>query len=110
MYDSEERVMMLEHYRYTSQGSWVVLLDASTLARRTGKDESYWPIGVSKSTLLCLILKVSKSHLLREVIANSLLTKGREDYPGFPRPLAQEIEMTMPYLDMDAAESQKEER
>lgn len=62
MYDSEERVMMLEHYRYTSQGSWVVLLDASTLARRTGKDESYWPIGVSKSTLLCLILKVSKSH------------------------------------------------
>lgn len=48
--------------------------------------------------------------LVGDVIANSILTKGREAYPGFPRPLAQEIEMTMPYLDMDAVESQKEER
>ena len=60
IYDSEERIMMLEHFRYTAQGSWVILLDATTLARRTGKDESYWPIGVTKSTLMCIILKVSK--------------------------------------------------
>ncbi|EJD03058.1 WD40 repeat-like protein [Fomitiporia mediterranea MF3/22] len=92
IYDSVERIMMLEHYRFTAQGSWVVLLDATQLARRDGKDEAYWPIGVTGSTLMTIILK------------------GREAYPGFPRPLAQEIEMQMPYLDMDSPEAQKEER
>ena len=58
IYDSSERIMMLEHYRFTAQGSWVVLLDAKNLARRVGKDESYWPTGVSNSTLMCIILKV----------------------------------------------------
>ena len=59
IYDSTERLMMLEHYRFTAQGSWVVLLDATTLARRVGKDESYWPIGVTGSTLMAVILKVN---------------------------------------------------
>lgn len=58
IYDSLERVMMLEHYRFTSQGSWALMLDTSTLERRTGKDESYWPIGVTNNTLMCIILKV----------------------------------------------------
>ncbi|KAH8119330.1 WD40 repeat-like protein [Phellopilus nigrolimitatus] len=92
IYDSSERIMMLEHFRFTAQGSWAVLLDATQLARRAGKDESYWPIGVTKSIMMCIILK------------------GREGYPGFPRPLAQEIDMTMPYLDMDDPEAQKAER
>ncbi|KAL5507206.1 MCL1 [Sanghuangporus vaninii] len=92
IYDSAERLMMLEHYRFTAQGSWVVLLDATLLARRAGKDESYWPVGVTGSALITIILK------------------GREEYPGFPRPLPQEIEMHMPYLDMDSPEAQKEER
>lgn len=58
IYDSAERLMILEHYRFTAQGAWAVLLDATTLARREGKDESYWPVGVSKSTFMCIILKV----------------------------------------------------
>lgn len=64
IYDSAERVMMLEHYRFTAQGSWVVLLDATQLARRAGKDESYWPIGVTGSTLMTIILKVVPFCLL----------------------------------------------
>ena len=59
IYDSAERLMMLEHYRFTAQGAWAVLLDATTLTRREGKDESYWPVGVSKSTFMCIILKVA---------------------------------------------------
>ncbi|KAI5120641.1 hypothetical protein M0805_007978 [Coniferiporia weirii] len=92
IFDSAERLMMLEHFRFTAQGTWAVLLDATQLERRVGKDESYWPTGVTKSTMMCVILK------------------GREEYPGFPRPLAQEIDMRMPYLDMDTPEAQKEER
>ena len=84
--------MMLEHFRFTAQGSWIVMCDTKQLARRVGKDESYWPVGVSKSTLMAIILK------------------GREEYPGFPRPLAQELDMRMPYFDLDTPESQKEER
>ena len=58
IYDSSERLMMLEHFRFTEQGSWAVLLDAKSLERRQGKDESYWPVGVSKSLFVCIILKV----------------------------------------------------
>lgn len=50
--------MMLEHYRFTAQGSWVVLLDATQLERRVGKDESYWPIGITGSVMMSIILKV----------------------------------------------------
>lgn len=50
---------MLEHFRFTAQGSWAVLLDAKSLERRQGKDESYWPVGVSKSLFICIILKVT---------------------------------------------------
>ena len=53
--------MMLEHFRFTAQGAWVVLLDTTTLERRVGKDESYWPIGVSNSTFMAVILKVIQS-------------------------------------------------
>lgn len=63
IYDSAERIMMLEHYRFTAQGSWVVLLDATQLERRTGKDESYWPIGITGSVMMSVILKVRSSVL-----------------------------------------------
>ena len=58
IYDSSERLMILEHFRFTSQGSWAVLLDATKLERRVGKDESYWPTGVSRDAMMCIILKV----------------------------------------------------
>ena len=70
VYDSSERLMMLEHFRFTSQGSWAVLLDATQLERRKGKEESYWPIGVSKNTVMCIILKVdfASNYLFRACV------------------------------------------
>ncbi|KAG8903969.1 hypothetical protein FRB99_002448 [Tulasnella sp. 403] len=73
-------------------GRWVPLLDTNTLARKAGKDEYYWPVSLSSKELLCVILK------------------GGERYPGFPRPMIQEIEMQMPLLNLDAPQGQAEER
>lgn len=80
IYDSTGVLFVLDRFRRPRQGRWVPLLDTNTLARRVGKEETYWPIGLSGTTFMCLILK------------------GRAEYPGFPRPLVQEIELQIPLL------------
>jgi chromosome transmission fidelity protein 4 len=59
MYDSEGVLSVLDRFRRPGQSRWVPLLDTRTLARRQGKDESYWPVGVAGNNFTCLILKVS---------------------------------------------------
>jgi chromosome transmission fidelity protein 4 len=74
------------------QGRWIPLLDTNTLARRQGKEESYWPIGLSGNLLMCLILK------------------GREEYPAWPRPLVQELEVQLPILNLHEPQGLEEEK
>jgi len=38
--------------------TWARVMDTDLLERREGKEESYWPIAISGSTFMCLILKV----------------------------------------------------
>ena len=38
--------------------TWARIMDTDLLERREGKEESYWPIAISESTFMCLILKV----------------------------------------------------
>jgi hypothetical protein len=59
MYDSAGLLSVLDRFRRPGQARWVPLLDSTTLTRREGKQESYWPVGVTSSHFTCVILKAS---------------------------------------------------
>lgn len=92
MSDSAGVLYILDRYRRPTQARWVPILDSSTLARRVGKDESYWPVGLSSSQFNCIILK------------------GRETEPGFPRPLVQDLEVRTPLLIAEQESGDQEEQ
>jgi chromosome transmission fidelity protein 4 len=60
MYDSSGLLSILDRYRRFGQARWVPLLDSRTL-QKEGRQENYWPVGVTDSHFTCVILKVRAS-------------------------------------------------
>lgn len=58
IYDSTGVLHALPRFRLPFAATWSRLLDTNSLERREGKQESYWPVGVSGDIFMCLILKV----------------------------------------------------
>ncbi|KAG1752912.1 hypothetical protein EDB19DRAFT_1670517 [Suillus lakei] len=92
IYDSAGYIHLMIHHRRPNRAAWARLMDTNSLERKQGKDESYWPVGLSQDTFMCLILK------------------GRQEHPGFPRPLIQELPVRLPFRNQDPVDSSIEER
>ncbi|GAA5937684.1 hypothetical protein JCM3775_002099 [Rhodotorula graminis] len=92
MYDSAGMLSILDRSRRPRQARWVPALDTQSLARREGKQEAYWPVGVTEQQLHVVILK------------------GGEQHPHFPTPLLQELDLQFPLLSMDVPAGQLAEK
>ncbi|TPX47127.1 hypothetical protein SeMB42_g03443 [Synchytrium endobioticum] len=88
-YDSVGILRMLD---ISDDLDWIPFLDTRISKSLTKTDESYWPIGVTDTNLLCVILK------------------GAERHPHFPKPLIHEIPLQIPLLSLDLQSGQLEER
>jgi len=92
VYDSAGVMYLMPRFRIPLRGTWLRILDTDKLERRQGKDESYWPVGLSEDTFMCLILK------------------GRQEHPAFPRPLIQELPVRLPFRGKDPKDAPLEEQ
>lgn len=62
MFDSKGLLSILDRSRRPRQARWVPALDTSSLARKEGKQEAYWPVGVTEQQAHVVILKVRIRH------------------------------------------------
>ncbi|GAA5830484.1 hypothetical protein JCM11251_002486 [Rhodosporidiobolus azoricus] len=92
IYDSTGLISILDRSRRPRQGRWLPALDTASLARREGKQESYWPVGVTDQQ------------------AHVVILKGGETHPHFPTPLLQELDLQFPLLNLDVPQGQLEEK
>lgn len=98
------------NFRRPNRATWARLLDTNTLERKQGKDESYWPVGLSQDTLTCVILKVLAYLAFCFLCGTYGSSQGRQEHPGFPRPLTQELLVRLPFRNKDPVESSIEEK
>jgi len=60
IYTTDGVLLVLLHWRLPGQAKWVPLLDTKLLDRLASgrKEETYWPVAVSREKFCCIILKV----------------------------------------------------
>ncbi|KAL0076079.1 WD40-repeat-containing domain protein [Phycomyces blakesleeanus] len=90
--DSAGVVFILHQPRRLGQALWVPVFDGPATAVRRERTERYWPIGLLKEELMCLILR------------------GKNMFPYFPRPQVNSAELMMPTTQLDTETGRLEEK
>ncbi|KAG0795344.1 hypothetical protein G6F22_005140 [Rhizopus arrhizus] len=81
IYDSESILRILHHQRRPNQAAWVPVFNGKAHAKSIQRTESYWPVGVLRDRLMCIILR------------------GDNKYPFFPRPPVNEVPLELPLIE-----------
>lgn len=91
IYDSSSVLRVLQRQRRPDQGCWVPVFDGKLYAAREQRTEKYWPVGVLRDRLMCVVLR------------------GTNSYPFFPRPPVKDIPLELPLLSMSTEAGKLEE-
>ncbi|KAI7887198.1 WD40 repeat-like protein [Lichtheimia hyalospora FSU 10163] len=92
MADSTGVVSVLHRQRMMGQSSWVPIFDGQAVAHAHQRTERYWPIGLMRNELMCLVIK------------------GINKAPYFPRPPVDNMGLRMPTTHYDTEIGQLEEK
>ncbi|KAJ1883398.1 DNA polymerase alpha accessory factor Mcl1 [Coemansia sp. RSA 1722] len=91
--DSRGILRVLHRYWISNDACWVPVLDTKKISKTRGnRREAYWPVALSAKQLLVATCR------------------NRTRYPGFPRPILDELDIEIPVLQPDAQQSQLESR
>lgn len=90
-FDSAGVLRLLYHQRRPFQGRWIPVFDSKSYASANERTEKYWPVGVLRDRLMCVILR------------------GSNTYPFFPRPPVKDIPLQLPLLEQSTEVGQLEE-
>ena len=91
IYDSSNVMFVLANQRRPDQGTWVPVFDGKAHALKEKKTEKYWPVGLLRDRLMCVVLR------------------GANEYPFFPRPPIKDIPLSLPLLNQMTEQGQLEE-
>ena len=84
MYDSSGVLSVMPRFRVPLAAMWTRILHTGQIQRVTGGRRSYWPVGVVGHQFFCLVLGAEQT------------------YPGFPRPLIQDLPICVPFKQIDS--------
>lgn len=90
-FDSAGVLRLLSHQRRPFQSRWVPVFDSKAHAAAHQRTETYWPVGVLRDRLMCVVLR------------------GANTYPFFPRPPIKDISLQLPLLEQATEVGQLEE-
>lgn len=91
-FDSAGVLRVLHRQRRPYQASWVPVFDSKMHAASVQRTEKYWPVGVLRDRLMCVILR------------------GTHTYPFFPRPPIKDVPLQLPLLDQSTEVGRLEEQ
>ncbi|GAN07973.1 chromosome segregation protein [Mucor ambiguus] len=90
-FDSAGILRLLYHQRRPFQSRWMPVFDSRAYAAANQRTETYWPVGVLRDRLMCVVLR------------------GANTYPFFPRPPVKDISLQLPLLEQSTEVGQLEE-